>query len=97
MTHLVGDDRRDGSGRLRAPPRRRDMEKNEAMTMSSPASRPGLLAPLAAAVLSRTLTTLRLVEDPLPRIERARYPHTGVTVKAAADLFDGCDLGAVGS
>src|SRR2546423_11036198 len=94
MTHLVGDDRRDGSGRLRAPPRRRDMEKNEAMTTSRPASRPGLLAPLAAAVRSGALPARRLVEESLRRIEAARDLNAVIAVRPAGALADAEHLDA---
>src|SRR5438445_2785973 len=70
------------------------MEKNEAMTMSSPASRPGLLAPLAAAVRSGALPALRLAEESLRRIEAARDLNAVVAVRPAAALADAEHLDA---
>ena len=70
------------------------MEKNEAMTMSSAASRPGLLAPLAAAVRSGALPALRLAEESLRRIEAARDLNAVVAVRPAAALADAEHLDA---
>jgi len=70
------------------------MEKNEAMTTSTPASRPGLLAPLAAAVRSRALPARRLVEESLRRIEAARDLNAVIAVRPAGALADADHLDA---
>src|SRR2546430_4426332 len=71
-----------------------DMEKNEAMTTSRPASRPGLLAPLAAAVRSGALPARRLVQESLRRIEAARDLNAVIAVRPAGPLADADHLDA---
>src|SRR5437867_12722235 len=68
---------------------------NEAMTTSEPVgSRPGLLAPLRAAVRSGALPAVSVVKESLRRIEAARTLNAVVAVRPDGALADADRLDA---